>query len=312
MSDAHGGGGPTAHPRDGHGTGNPTVRTRDGHDGAAGHMGDGDDTAAFAGWLRLREPADAAARAVDLLAPVRRRLASDRPVVIHDLGAGTGSMGRWLAPRLPGPQHWVLHDRDPGLLERARTALEGLAASGGGDVTVETRQGDITRLSAADLADASLVTASALLDMLTAEEVERIVAACAGRPTLFTLTVVGRVRLTPADPLDAEVAAAFDDHQRRVAPGRGVLLGPDAVAACVAAFARRGVDVLTRPSPWRLGPDRAELTAEWFTGWLGAAREQRPELTGRTTAYGRTRRAAAHAGTLDVLVDHADLLAGCG
>jgi hypothetical protein len=26
--------------------------------------------------------------------------------VIHDLGCGTGAMGRWLAPVLPGPQHW--------------------------------------------------------------------------------------------------------------------------------------------------------------------------------------------------------------
>ena len=25
-------------------------------------------------------------------------------------------MGRWLAPLLDGPQHWVLHDRDPDLL----------------------------------------------------------------------------------------------------------------------------------------------------------------------------------------------------
>ncbi|TDC48174.1 class I SAM-dependent methyltransferase [Micromonospora sp. KC207] len=275
-------------------------------------MSDGDDSDAFASWLRLREPADAAARAADLLAPVRRRLAGDGPVVIHDLGAGTGSMGRWLAPRLSGPQHWVLYDRDPGLLERARAAMAGLATEGGGDVTVETRRADITRLSAADLADASLVTASALLDMLTAEEVERIVAVCAARPCLFTLSVVGRVELTPTDPLDAEVAAAFDDHQRRVAAGRGALLGPDAVAACLAAFARHGVDVRTRPSPWRLGPDRAELTAEWFTGWLGAAREQRPELTTRTTEYGRVRRAAARAGRLGVLVDHCDLLTGCG
>ena len=32
------------------------------------------------------------------------------PIVVHDLGSGTGSMMRWLAPLLPGPQTWVLHD----------------------------------------------------------------------------------------------------------------------------------------------------------------------------------------------------------
>ena len=76
-------------------------------------------------WLALREPADAAARAADLVDRVRRRLAGDAPAVIHDLGSGTGSMGRWLAPRLPGPQHWVLYDRDADLLARAAAGMVG-------------------------------------------------------------------------------------------------------------------------------------------------------------------------------------------
>ncbi|MGC5019261.1 class I SAM-dependent methyltransferase [Micromonospora sp. DT47] len=263
----------------------------------------------FADWLRLREPADAAARARDLVDRLGDRLTGDRPLVVHDLGSGTGSMARWLAPRLPGPQHWILYDRDAGLLDRARA--DAPRDADGDPVTVGTRQRDITRLTADDLAGAALVTASALLDMLTAEEVDRIVAACAGAgcPTLFVLSVIGRVELDPADPLDAEVAAAFDDHQRRTADGR-TLLGPDAADATVAAFARHGVDVTVRPSPWRLGPAQAALTAEWFTGWVDAAVEQRPELADRTAAYARRRLAEAGAGRLTVTVGHTDLLAG--
>ena len=45
-------------------------------------------------------------------------------------------------------------------------------------VTVETRQGDVTRLRPEDLAGASLVTASALLDILTADELDRLVRCC--------------------------------------------------------------------------------------------------------------------------------------
>ena len=56
-----------------------------------------------------------------------------RRCVIHDLGCGTGSMGRWLAPRLPGPQHWVLHDRDADLLDARRRSTSPA-------VTVETRR----------------------------------------------------------------------------------------------------------------------------------------------------------------------------
>ena len=71
-------------------------------------------------WLRLREPADAAARSTDLARMAVALLDGAAPTVVHDLGCGSGSMGRWLAPLLEGPQHWVLHDRDADLLERRR------------------------------------------------------------------------------------------------------------------------------------------------------------------------------------------------
>ena len=150
--------------------------------------------------------------------------------MIHDLGGGSGAMGRWLAPRLPGPQHWVVHDRDADLLELAVAEPPGAAADGAA-VTVEARRSDITRLAPGDLAGASLVIASALLDLLTADELAAMLGACTGIgcPILLALTVVGRVALTPADPLDARMAAAFDAHQRRTTAA-GRLLGPDAVA----------------------------------------------------------------------------------
>ncbi len=73
---------------------------------------------AGAGWLHLREPADAEARSGELVDILRPHLPSG-PLQIHDLGGGTGSMARWLAPRLDGPQRWVLHDRDAELLHLA-------------------------------------------------------------------------------------------------------------------------------------------------------------------------------------------------
>lgn len=250
------------------------------------------------GWLELREAADADARATDLLRPLLAH-ASPAPgerLVVWDLGCGTGSLARWLAPRLPHPQHWVLHDRDPDLLEQARTAIPG--------VTTETRPGDITSLTAADLAGAGLVAASALLDLLTFDQVDGLVEAIAlaGCPALLTLSVVGRVKLVPHDPLDAEFAAAFNAHQRR-----GSLLGPDAVTAAAEAFERRGAIVQTSPSPWRLGPDRPALTAQWLRGWVAAACEQNPDLPGDD--YLRWRLDGCAAGALRVTVHHRDLLA---
>jgi hypothetical protein len=240
-------------------------------------------------WLALREPADADARSAELADRLAGRLTG--PLVIHDLGGGSGAMGRWLAPRLPGPQHWVVHDRDASLL--ALAAAHPLPAA-----TVEARRSDVTRLTPDELAGASLVTASALLDLLTADELRRLLAAGAGRPMLLALSVVGRVTLSPADPLDAPIAAAFNAHQRR-----GGRLGPDAVAAVVAAV--RG-DVVVRPSPWRLGAAHADLLAAWLRGWVAAACEQAPALA--AGGYLDRRLAQAAAGDLAVVVEHADLL----
>lgn len=250
-------------------------------------------------WLALREPADAAARAPELAELVAGHLGGG-PLTVRDLGCGTGSMRRWLGPRLPGPQRWFLHDRDPVLLARA--------AEGAADV--ETVLGDLTALGAADLAGTSLVTASALLDLLTAEEVAGLADACtgAGCAALLTLSVAGRVVIDPAEELDAEFAAAFDAHQRRVVDGHR-LLGPDAGAAAAAAFAARGARVEQRPSPWRLAAPDAALAEEWLRGWIAAACAQRPELAEAAGPYLARRLAALAEGRLRVLVDHVDVLA---
>lgn len=250
-------------------------------------------------WLALREKADADARAADLL-DVLRPLSNRGPLVVHDLGCGTGSMGRWLTGRLDdGPLHWVLHDRDPRLLGLAGASLTGPST------TVETREGDLTALRADDLAGASLVTASALLDLLTAAEVNGLAAACVevGVPALFTLSVAGKVELDPAEALDAAFEAAFNAHQRRVVDGRR-LLGPDAADAAAAAFDALGATVTTRPSPWRLGPDESALTAGWLRGWVDAACEQAPDLAAEAPAYLRRR-----ARGVRVVLHHTDLLA---
>jgi hypothetical protein len=238
----------------------------------------------FTGWLELREPADAAARSVELAQRLARHL-GDGPHVIHDLGGGSGAMGRWLAPQLPQPQHWVVHDRDEELLALA-------VDDPPPGVTVEARRSDITRLEPEDLAGASAVVASALLDMLTADELAGMLRPCAGLPALIAMTVTGRVALDPPDPLDAEIVAAFNDHQRR--DGR---LGPDAVDAV-------GGDAVVRSTPWRL--ERGALLDAWLEGWLRAAGEQEPGADGE--AYAERRRAQAAAGELTVTVDHADLL----
>jgi len=259
-------------------------------------------------WLSLREPADHAARSRDLVQEVRAPR-SNTGLIVHDLGCGTGSMTRWLAPQLPGPQRWVLHDRDHELLARAASGSPPVA-SDGSEVRIVTRPGDLTGLRADDLADADLVTASALLDLLTAREVEGIAQACvdAGCEVLFTLTVTGEVSLSPPHQLDETIRAAFNAHQRRTHRGRR-LLGPNAVAQTAAAFTRRGAAISIQPSSWQLGPENVGLLVEWLTGWVSAACEQRQEFASLARGYLRDRLADAAAGRLRASVAHADLFA---
>jgi hypothetical protein len=258
-------------------------------------------------WLALREAADADARSRGLADGAAGVIPSG-PLVVHDLGSGTGAMMRWLAPRLPGPQTWVLHDADAGIL--SHLGPEPVTDASGSAVSVRTSVEDLAELPADGLVGASLVTASALLDVVTSEEARAIVVACvaAGAPALFSLSVSGRVRFDPRHPLDRPLTDAFNDHQRRAAAGRR-LLGPGAVEVLARLFIAAGWSVRVAETPWRLGPGSGELLSEWLDGWLDAAVEQGPELGDAAGEYRRRRRTQLADGRLHVTVEHRDLLA---
>ncbi|WP_349428485.1 SAM-dependent methyltransferase [Microbacterium sp. LWS13-1.2] len=270
---------------------------------------------ATAGWLALRAPADDAARSPELAHELARMLAAvSAPVVLHDLGAGTGSMTRWLAPRLPGPQQWVLRDGDAEIVEHLD--LSAVADAAGRPVDAHVVVEDLAELPSETFRGAAAVTASALLDVITRAEAAHVVAACvaAGAPALFSLTVTGAVRLRPSEAHDAverALGAAFDDHQRRDVDGRR-MLGPDAVAVTAGLFADAGWNVRRAATPWRLKRRDGPLVAEWLDGWVAAAVEWRPELAEDAAAYRRRRQAQAAAGRLRVTVSHEDLLAWPG
>jgi hypothetical protein len=259
-----------------------------------------------ADWLTLREDADAGSRSSALARRAGRMLRP--PVTVHDLGTGTGSMVRWCAPLLPGPQTWVLHDWNDALLQHAANASA--RDRDGAPISLRTRVGELAQLRSRDLDEASLVTASALLDVLSADEVAAIVTACLGAraPALFALSVTGRATIDPVDPGDRVFEAAFNEHQRRIAGDRR-LLGPDAAAVVTGLFRSAGWSVSVANSPWSLDARDRALISEWIDGWVAAAVEERPALREWAAEYARTRAAQIAADGLRVVVDHVDLLA---
>jgi hypothetical protein len=259
-------------------------------------------------WLALREQEDARARSRRLALAAARRL-EPGPIVIHDLGSGTGSMMRWLAPLLPGPQTWVLHDWNTSLVDHASNGVTPLDRERR-PVSVRTRHQELALLDPDDLEGASLVTASALIDVLTSEELRTVARACVaiGCPVLLSLNVIGDVLLDPRDPRDDAFAAAFNAHQQRLVGGRR-LVGPSGVAVAERLFLDAGWSVRTASTSWRLDDRNPRLLEEWFDGWLDAALEQCPDLEVEGAEYRALRSAQARHETLSAVVVHTDLLA---
>ncbi|WP_173923825.1 SAM-dependent methyltransferase [Agromyces sp. Marseille-P2726] len=259
-------------------------------------------------WLALREAEDARARSRELARAAARRLRSG-PIVIHDLGSGTGSMMRWLAPLLPGPQTWVLHDWNPSLVDCAANGAVPVDRRGR-PVSVHTRSGELAQLDPDDLEGASLVTASAVLDVLTSDELGTVARACVtvGSPVLLTLSVTGKVRLDPPDPRDDAFAAAFNAHQERLVGGRR-LMGPAGAALAQRLFLEAGWHVRAVTTLWRLGGHDPLLVEQWFDGWWDAALEERPDLEVEGAQYRATRSTQMRRSALAVTVAHTDLLA---
>jgi SAM-dependent methyltransferase len=275
----------------------------------------------FAGsWLSLREPYDHAARSVELAG--RFAMAVGKAPHLLDLGCGTGSNLRYLAPRIAGPQRWLCVDYDPALLEVARTALrdwsngQGWPTCGEGDCLTLARPGGEIRVgfTARDLACGGFpdlegvwgLSASALLDLTSAAWLDEFAARWRGTPLLMALSFDGRLLFQPAAPEDAEVCRRFIAHQR-TDKGFGPALGPDAAAHLAGRLAAAGCAVRLEAADWQLGPDDGALLRATLTGILGAAREIAQEACLEHWARLRARQLAA--GELRLTVGHLDLLA---
>lgn len=258
-----------------------------------------------ADWLALREPADHAARPDALLASLRAGLARREqtgPLGVTDLGSGTGSNLRYLAPRLPVPQHWRLVDHDAGLLRRAVAPVAG--------VGIDRWVGDLAAHPGAALSCRTvLVTGAALLDLVSERWLARLLTACADQGTmvLFALSFDGRIRWSDSHPLDAELEDAVNRHQRSD-KGFGPALGPTAAAVCGARLKALGYQVESCTSDWRIDVDQAALGAALITGWVGAARAMAPERAADLRAWGVARAEALARGEVELTVGHRDVL----
>lgn len=264
----------------------------------------------LAEWLRLREAADWEARSSRLVQQVVDAAPhKGAPYNVLDLATGTGSNLRYLAARLPDRQRWLVVDRSPDLLALV-TVLHARHASL--DCEIETLQRDLCALDDAGLfAGRHLVTASALLDLVSESWLRSLAAHCrdAGAAALFALTYNGESSCWPAEPEDDLIRELLNRHQRTDKGLGGVAAGPDAVASAERCFSEIGYRVCIEPTNWNLGPAHGDMQRYLIGDWARAAGELAPELLPRITSWRDRRLAHIDAERSRIIVRHHDLAA---
>lgn len=280
-----------------------------------------------ADWLALREPMDAVSRNLELTAALVAWRARHDALSVLDLGAGTGANFRFLAPRLGGHQHWRLIDHDPALLAQIGRIHQEWAAARTLNVSVEgagwvIQGGDdawhleIRRLDLAgdweplDFRGAQLVTAAALLDLVSAHWLERLAPRCReqGAAVFVTLSYDGGIAWDPVEDGDEAVRRLLNRHQQ-TDKGFGPALGPAAADRFAAVLAGLDYTVTRRPSLWSLGPPHAALQTAVLDGWAAAARAVAPGMAQDLRDWTRRRRDWIERGESRLTVGHQDLFA---
>jgi len=284
-------------------------------------------------WLDLREPFDSLARSEALAARLLQHLPA-RPRLL-DLGAGTGSLFRWLAPRIGRAQAWTLVDADREMAEAAFDTIADRAEAVGLRVTFPSKRVLLVHAPSgawrvevliADLEEApdnlplhatDAVLSSALCDLVSAAWLERMAAAL-HVPFYAALCVDGRESFAPPHPADAWIAAGFRRDQGRD-KGFGPALGPAAPAAIARIFGARGFAVESAASDWivrgrgathpALRDRSARFLTELVLGHAAAAEQQDRRRTARIEGWSAARLEQIGARRLSARIGHRDLLA---
>jgi hypothetical protein len=281
-------------------------------------------------WLALREPTDVTARSSRLAGLVCDELRQHTVLRALDLATGTGANFRYLAERLPRSQDWLLVDHDAQLLAEVTTrtkawgAERGIKVVTGGDGLLlrgdrlvcrcAMRRVDllavIDKMEADVFAGRALVTASALLDLVSVGWLRALAAKCvqAKAAVLFALTYDGSIRCSPEEPEDETIRELVNQHQRSD-KGFGPALGPTAIDLAERSFADLGYHVERERSDWVLERDARDVQRQLIEGWAKAATDMSPPQSASIRSWQTRRLVHVAAGRSRLLVGHQDLAA---
>ena len=283
-------------------------------------------------WLALREPVDHRSRNLALQAQVIQFLGQIKAIdsgSIHitDLGSGTGSNLRALAPYLGFKQSWTLVDYDTDLLRSARASLiawadsvvsankrkSTLTASGliqpltitknSNTIAIEFRCTDLVHDYRAILdKPADLITAAAFFDLVAEPWLAQFCAALT-HPLYTVLTYDGIEKWNPPEAIDADVLRVFHAHQS-TDKGFGAAVGPTGGERLQSLLQTQGFTTVCAPSPWVMDQHDRALIEQLAIGSARAVREIGALPNALVNQWEQTRRNAMHCE-----IGHVDLFA---
>jgi SAM-dependent methyltransferase len=232
-------------------------------------------------------------------------LARVRPgqIKVVDLGCGSGSNLRALAPHMPATQHWTLVDYDPALLSAAKTALAQWAdqivsdqdtlvlLKNGKHISVNFLCEDLSsNLELVLSLPTDLLTAAAFFDLVAESWLERFCSLL--RSPLYTvLTYNGQEIWHPPAPMDTAMLKAFHAHQQ-TDKGFGVAAGPNAAGVMETLLKARGFAVSSAQSPWKLAAADRNLIEQLAIGSAGAVLETKQVSAEEVNAWRQSRSVA--------------------
>ena len=283
-------------------------------------------------WLALREPVDHRSRNLALQTQVIQFLGQIKaidPDSIHitDLGSGTGSNLRALAPHFGLKQSWTLVDYDADLLRSARASLiawadsvvsanEGkstLTPSGliqpltitknSNTIAIEFQYANLVHDYHAILdKPADLITAAAFFDLVAEPWLAQFCAALT-QPLYTVLTYDGIEKWSPSEAIDADVLRAFHAHQS-TDKGFGIAVGPSGGERLQSLLQTQGFTTVCAPSPWVMDHHDHALIEQLAIGTARAVREIGTLPNGLVNQWEHTRRNA-----MQCEIGHVDLFA---
>jgi SAM-dependent methyltransferase len=278
-----------------------------------------------ADWLGLREKLDQQARNKALAQALADRL-KEQPRLL-DLGAGTGSLFRFMAPLIGRPQTWIFADADETLLHAGlkrtaewaeRNGLDVVSRQGPGKPslslgtstgkwrieTLVTDLGQVPHGLPLDRVDA--VVCSALLDLTSRAWMARLFAALRV-PFYAGMSVNGRDAWVPLHSADRVVRTAFRRDQRRD-KGLGPALGNDAGETALRLLSDLGFQTRKAASDWRIPGSARTVTRRLAQMTSSPALQAMPGQKRKIADWTSARLKQAVKGRLSIRIGHFDIL----